>query len=163
MILIINICKERFHALEFVKPIEDILKKIGAQFKIKHYKELSEQDIKKSDKIIICGTSLADNEFLKNLKEFSWIKRYKKPLLGICGGSHIIGLLFGYKLKKKRQIGLKEIVLKHEFLGIKGKIKAYHLHQFHVLPELFKKDNVYATLFHPEVRNKELIENFAKI
>jgi len=69
----------------------------------------------------------------------------------------------GYKLKKNKQIGLKEINIKKEFLGVKGKIQAYHLHQFHVLPDLFKKDNIYATLFHPEVRNKEIIENFCKL
>jgi len=163
MILIINICKERLHAFEFVKPIEDILQLMDFQFLTKHYKEISEQDIKKADKIIICGTSLADNDFLKNIKKFSWIKYYENPILAICGGAHVIGLILGYKLKKNKQIGLKEITLKHKFLGIKGKIQAYHLHQFHVLPDLFKKDNFYGVLFHPEVRNKEIIVNFAKM
>ena len=163
MILIINICKERLHALEFVKPIEDILKNNKIGFKTKHYQEVSDSDLKSSDKVIICGTSLADNDFLKNMKKFSWIKYYEKPILAICGGAHIIGLSLGYKLKKKKQIGLKEIDIKKEFLGVKGKKSVYHLHQFHVLPELFKKDNIYATLFHPEVRNKEIIENFCKL
>lgn len=163
MILIINICKELLHALEFVNPVEDILKANEIPFFTKHYGKLSQQDIKKADKIIICGTSLADNEFLKNLKEFSWIKHYKKPILSICGGAHIIGLILGYKLKKNMQIGLKDVALSHEFLGVKGKLQVYHLHQFYVLPELFKKDNLYGVLFHPEVRNKDIIVNFAKI
>ena len=163
MILVINTCKERLHEFEFVKPIEDTLAKIDVEFKTKHYKEISEQDIKKADKIVICGTSLLDNDFLKNIKKLSWIKYYKKPILGICGGAHIIGLILGYKLKHKKQIGLKEITLKREFLGIKGKKSVYHLHQFHVLPDLFKKDNFYGVLFHPEVRNKEIIVNFAKM
>ena len=163
MILIIDICKERLHAFEFVKPIEDILKNNKFDHFVKHCLDITEAEIKKADKIIICGTSLADNDFLKHMKKFSWIKYYEKPILAICGGAHITGLLLGYKLKKKKQIGLKEIILKREFLGVKGKRNVYHLHQFYVLPELFKKDNFYATLFHPEVRNKDMIVNFARL
>jgi len=163
MILIVNICKQSLHAFEFVKPIEDILKSQKIDFFVKHYLDIDEADIKKADKIIICGTSLVDNDFLKNIKKFPWIKYYEKPILAICGGAHIIGLQLGYKLKKNKQIGLKEIDIKKEFLGVKGKRSVYHLHQFYVLPELFRKDNVYATLFHPEVRNKDMIVNFAKL
>src|SRR3989338_10060607 len=163
MILVINICKEPLHYFEFVKPIEDILKNNKVDYFTKYYREITDNDIKLADKVIICGTSLADNDFLKNMKKFSWIKYYEKPILAICGGAHIIGLSLGYKLKKKKQIGLKEIGIKKEFLGIKGKRSVYHLHQFHVFPDLFKKDNIYATLFHPEVRNKDMIVNFAKM
>ncbi|MBI2044309.1 hypothetical protein HYT24_03020 [Candidatus Pacearchaeota archaeon] len=160
MILVINICKEKLHELEFVKPIEDVLRENSKKFFTKHYKELNKKDLEKAEKAIICGTSLRDNEFLENTKKFSWIKDFKKPILGICGGSHIIGLALGYKLKKKKEIGLREINLDKEFLGIKGKIQVYHLHGLEVLPEVYYKDNFYATVFHPEVRNKKMIENF---
>jgi len=136
MILIVNISKERLHAFEFVKPIEDILKNNKVAYITKNYQEVSDSDLKSSEKVIICGTSLGNNDFLKNMKKFSWIKYYEKPILAICGGAHIIGLSLGYKLKKKKQIGLKEIDIKRGFFGVKGKIQAYHLHQFHVLPEL---------------------------
>ena len=119
------------------------------------------KDIEESEKIIICGTSIKDNEFLKNIKKFSWIKDYEKPILGICGGSHIIGLVLGKKIEKNEQIGLKKIKL--DFLGIKGEKEVYHLHGLEVLPETFKQGNIYATLFHPEVRNKEIIKNFIKL
>ncbi len=158
MILLINICKEKLHELEFVKPIEDITKKLG-KTKVVHYKNLKNKDIQQADKIIICGTSLKDNEFLKHLDKFSWIKNCKKPILGICGGSHIIGLILGGKIRKKTEIGLKRTKLKN-FLGITGEKEVYHLHNLQVLPETFQKNNLYATLFHPEVRNKEIILNF---
>ena len=160
-ILIINICNEKLHKLEFVKPIEDILNENKIKFKTKHYKNLIKKDLL-TDKIIICGTSLRDNNFLKNIKEFLWIKNYKKPLFGICGGSHIIGLISNHKLKNKKQIGLKEIKI-NKFLGIQGKKQVYHLHNFQVLPETFNQENFYATLFHPEVRNKEIIVNFCNL
>jgi GMP synthase-like glutamine amidotransferase len=163
MILIINICKEKLHELEFVKPVEDILKNQSINFFTKHCIQLKNSDIEKADKIIICGTSLKDNDFLMHLDKFSWIKNTKKQILGICGGAHIIGLILGNKLKKKKEIGLKDLIIRQKFLGSIGKLQVYHLHQFHILPEVFHKNNIYATLFHPEVRNKNLIAVFAKL
>ncbi len=159
MILIINLCKEKLHYYEFVKPIEDILKNKKIGFFTRHYNKISGNDLKKAEKIIICGTSLKDNGFLKDIKKFGWLKNFKKPVLGICGGAHIIGIVFGGKLEKKKEIGFKEIETRG-FLGINGKRQVYHLHQFYVLPEIYKKDNFYAVLFHPEVRNKDVIERF---
>jgi GMP synthase-like glutamine amidotransferase len=162
MLLIINICKEKLHELEFVKPIVDIVKKID-RVKVVNCQNLTIKDINSADKVIIAGTSLKDNDFLMHLDKFSWIKSTNKKILGICGGAHIIGLILGYKLKKKKEIGLKDLVLKKEFLGISEKLQVYHLHQFYALPEVYHKGNIYATLFHPEVRNKILIENFARL
>ncbi len=159
MILLINICKEKLHFYEFVKPIEDILSKNKIRFFTKHYKEIDKKDLEKADKIIICGTSLKDNEFLNYMDKFQWIKDYKKPIFGICGGAHVIGLILGNKLKKIKEIGLKKIFIKN-FLGINEEREVYHLHQFYVLPEIYNKGNIYATLFHPEVRNKDIIVNF---
>jgi len=165
MILLINICKEKLHFYEFVKPVGDILSNAeGPKVKgfIRHYTCLTKRDLAKASKVIICGTSLKDNEFLKNLKQFDWIPLSSKPILGICGGAHVMGLALGRKLKKKKEIGLKLLNLKREFLGSKGKKQVYHLHKFQVLQEVFYKKNLYATLFHPEVRNKEMILEFVK-
>ena|SRR3989338_8606371 len=182
MILIISTCANSLHELEFVNPIEDILKSNNINFQTKHYTQITEKDIKYSDKIIISGTSLADNEFLKpnNLKKFSWIKSYNKPILGICAGAHIIGLAFGGKLKKKKQIGMIKIAFNKEFLGIKDIQEVYNLHGLYVdfkkvkdfevyaenqCPQAIKhrKLPIYCTLFHPEVRQKAMIINFAKL
>ncbi|MBI2004350.1 hypothetical protein HYS72_02700 [Candidatus Pacearchaeota archaeon] len=66
MILIINICKEKLHYFEFVKPIEDILRKENIEYQTIYYKKLTDKELlnKKLEKIIICGTSLKDNEYL---------------------------------------------------------------------------------------------------
>tara|TARA_Y100000296_G_scaffold87115_1_gene129897 strand:+ start:3194 stop:3682 length:489 start_codon:yes stop_codon:yes gene_type:complete len=162
MILIINICKEKLHEFEFVKPIENVLKEKKRKFNTKHYSKIIDNDLL-ADKIIICGTSLRDNYFLKDLRFFKWLKKFNKPVLGICGGAHIIGLILGYILKTKREIGLRKINIEKEFLEIKGKRKVYHLHKFYTLPETFNYKNFYTTLFHPEVRNKELIVNFSNL
>ena len=161
MILIINVCKEKLHYYEFVKPVEDILSKNKIKFFTKHYKKISKADLEKAAKIIICGTSLKDNKFLKDFKKFQWIKTFGKPVFGICGGAHIIGLICGGKLKEKKEIGMKETKIKN-FLGVKGKKQVYHLHKFYVLPDVYKNKKIYATLFHPEVRNKEIVVNFCR-
>ena len=178
MILIINICKEKLHYYEFVKPVEDILQENGAKYFLKHYSEITEEDLKKADKIIICGTSPYDNEFIGSSEKFDWLRDVDKPVLGICGGMEIIGLIFGGKLKKKTEIGFYTEKFFKYFLGLKGEKEVYHLHNYHVLFgddfEVFSKSgnvvqavkykdkNIYGVLFHPEVRNKEMIVRFAK-
>ena len=69
-------------------------------------------DVDDYDKIIICGTALEDNEFLKNLNKFSWLKNTDKEVLGICSGMQIIALMFGAKLTKQREIGMAKIKCK---------------------------------------------------
>ncbi len=176
MMLIINICKEPLHELEFVRPLENILKNKKVKFFTRHYKKISKKDLSKSDKVIICGTSLKDNDFISNIGKFNWIKTCNKPVLGICGGMQAIGIVFGGKLKRKQEIGLYDENFNKKFLGIKGKKKVYHLHDNYVtLPKEFcrytsseipqaikhKTRPVYGVLFHPEARNKEMIMKFA--
>lgn len=175
MILIVNICKEKLHYYEFVKPIEDVVKETN-ECRVKSYKTVEEKDFKEAEKIIISGTSLQDNEFLKNIKSFDWIRDYGKPILGICGGMQIIGAIFNGQLRKKPEIGFYFENFKKSFLGLSGRQEVYHLHNFYItIPENFinyagkipqairhKNKEVYACLFHPEVRQKDLIRNFCK-
>jgi len=159
MILIINICNEKFHYFEFVKPIEDILIKNKIKFETKHYKKITKNDLEKASKIIICGTSLKDNEFLKHIDNFNWIKNFNKPILGICGGMHILGLIYDGKIQKNKQIGLIDneyhlhhyLVNSNEFTYSKNKNQMKH-----------KSKPFQGILFHPEVRNKEIILDFVK-
>ncbi|MEF8848228.1 MAG: gamma-glutamyl-gamma-aminobutyrate hydrolase family protein [Candidatus Thermoplasmatota archaeon] len=175
MILVLNICKEVLHSLEFVKPIEDIIKRNGSNYVTHKYDEIEEKKIIKFDKVIICGTSLYDSFYLKNIERFKWIKSFKKPILGICAGMQILLLINGGTLHKNKEIGLKRIYFKKEFLGLNREVEVYELHKYYVSS---KKVNVYAessfcpqaikfrdypyygVLFHPEVRNKILINEF---
>lgn len=174
-ILIINICKERLHYFEFVKPLEDILKKNNIKYFTIHYKKLRKKDLEKTSKIIICGTSLKDNEFTENINKFLWIKNIKKSILGICGGMQLIGLEFKGRLKKRTEIGFYKENFKIDFLGLNGENEVYHLHNNYIALsrefEIFSKNKIiqavkhkareiYCVLFHPEVRNKKMILNF---
>ena len=178
MILIIKICNKRFHYFEFIKPIEDILKKNKIKYKTIHYKNVSDKILNTTEKIIISGTSLKDNGFIRDISNFNWIKQRNIPILGICGGMHILGLIFDGELKKQQEIGLTNIELKKEFLGFIGKIEVYELHNLYAISNEFevfgkskkcsqavkhKNNPFFGVLFHPEVRNKDLIVNFVNI
>ncbi len=178
MILLIKTNKESLHELEFVKPIENILKQNKIGFFTMHYSKLSMKIINSSEKIIICGTSLQDNEFAEDISKFKWIKDCEKPILGICAGMQIISLVFGGKLDKKPEVGFYKENFTKEFLGLKGEHEVYHLHNNYItFPKEFesfteskilqaikhKTKNIFGVLFHPEVRNKELILNFINL
>jgi len=174
-VLVIKTNKEPLHDLEFVKPIENILKKANLKYSIKHYLEIYDKDLKKADKIIICGTSLKDNKFINDKNSFEWIKDSSKSLLGICAGMQIICLVFNGKIKEKQEIGFYKENFKKEFLGVNGEQDVYHLHNnYCIFSEDFeefteskipqaikhKSKKIYGVLFHPEVRNPRIIETF---
>jgi GMP synthase (glutamine-hydrolysing) len=179
MILVINVCKERLHELEFVKPVEDILKKNNIKFFRRHFLNVRKDDMRKADRVIICGTSLRDDYFLSYIDKFNWIKNFNKPILGICAGMQIIGLVFKGDLRKKVEIGFYNENFERNFLGLKGRKEVYHLHNNYVCFsaefEVFCKGNnieqavkhrdkeIYCVLFHPEVRQKEMIVRFAEL
>ena len=178
MILIIKLCKQKMHNLEFVKPIRDILKKNYIKYITIFYKEVNKKILLDVDKVIISGTSLFDNDFAKNSSYFHWIKKFKKPILGICGGFQILGLIYNGNRIKSKKIGLSKIKFYKEFLGLEGEIEVYELHNYSIhsndyeiyaisdkCPEAIKHKNLpfYGVLFHPEVRNKDMIINFTNL
>ncbi len=178
--LIINVCKHELHYFEFVKPIVDIVAKSGCKYEVVHINQLKKDHIDSSGRIIICGTSLRDFEYEK--KDFTWIKSFDKPLLGICAGFQVICGSYGQKTKKRLDIGLKNVFFEKNFLGMEENGQVYCLHnkiitkdshferEFevcghseHIQAIKMHTKPIYGTLFHPEVRNKSIIENFLYI
>ena len=172
-ILIISACKEKMHELEFVRPIE----KIVGECDIKNFIEVDLEVANKYSHIIISGTSLQDDSFLKSLDKFDWLKDFGGKVLGICAGFQILGLVFGGVQNKETEIGYYFENFDKTFLGLEGKHEVYHLHNNKVnFSEDFevyssseegviqavkhKEKDFYGVLFHPEVRNKKLIEGF---
>lgn len=175
MILIISTCKEKLHELEFVQPIKDIIKEAGKESFVVSCFNLKKEDVDIADKIIICGTSLRDEEYLKGLNKFELLKYTEKPVLGICAGMQVISLIFGGRLKKQTEIGMTRVKFEKGFLGLKGEREVYGLHNYCALPpkgfEVFAKGScvqaikhkereIYGVLFHPEVRQNGLTSKF---
>lgn len=179
-LLLINICKLNLHIHEFVRPIFDICMKITENITIINYLDLNWDKLKEFDKIIICGTGLKDFEYIQNLDKFYWLKNFSKPVLGICGGGQIIAKIFGAKIKIGKEIGMKdiEIIEDDHLIGefIFSQVYCLHNNYFEIplgfkliaktkYPQIIKNQNlnIYAILFHPEVRCENLIINFLNL
>ena len=139
-ILLVDLCfeKDSLSQYEFVHPIRDTLQKVGFLCNILHYTEVKPQDLANHDKIILCGTGLLDNVYAEHLQLFSWIKDFKKPILGICAGMQVISAVYGGSIVPNQAIGLEEIeiVRASPLLGEPRQIEGYHLHNYAVtLPE----------------------------
>lgn len=183
MILIVDLCfePESLSCSEFVDPISDALKRAGFSCRVVHFTEITEEELKECDRIILCGTALKDNIYADRLESFSWIRNCEKPILGICAGMQVIGAVFGGRIVPQPAIGLEriEVVRESPLLGEPREIEGYHLHTFGVsLPDGFlllagtpervaafqqNARPVYGIIFHPEVRNKWIIERFAAL
>ncbi len=177
MILIIdmNYKKNSLGFDEFVSPITLIVKSQG-DFSIKHYLEVTSQDLAESDKIILSGTTLKDTATLNHSEKFMWLKETDKPVLGICAGMQTIGLVFGCRLTRCLEIGMTKISTIKENPLFNGDFEAYSLHSY-CLEDLVdfevwarsakciqaikhKEKQISGVLFHPEVRNPNMLKQF---
>lgn len=183
MILLVDLCyeKDSLSRYEFVLPIANVLRRAAVSHKILHYTELNGDQLDSADKIILCGTAMKDNAYCERIDQFSWMRSCEKPMLGICAGMQVIGSAFGGEIVPQPAIGLEkiEIIRDTPLLGEPREIDGYHLHNFGVtLPEDFEiiagrperveafchRDRfICGIIFHPEVRNRWIVERFANL
>ncbi len=179
MILIVdmNHKKDSLAFSEFILPIISVAKKTDTCI-AKHYSDINQKEIEKYSKIILSGTALKDNTYLKDADKLAWLKKTNTPVLGICAGMQIISAVFGSDTKKCMEIGMTEIETVKKNPLFTGNFSAYELHNWTVdIPSNFcilakskkcaqaikhKKKDIYGILFHPEVRNREIIGRFAQ-
>jgi len=177
MILIVdmNSTENPFGFYEFVLPIISIAEELE-KCTAKHYLEVNEKSLDGYDKIILSGSALKDTVTFYQTARFKWLKDCNKPVLGICAGMQTIGLVFGGRVEKCREIGMTKIETSEENLLFFSTFKVYALHNYALVPSAdfkvlaksadcvhamkHKWKDVYGVLFHPEVRNKEVVERF---
>jgi GMP synthase-like glutamine amidotransferase len=177
MILVVdmNSTENPFGFNEFVLPIVAVVEELE-KCDIRHYLEVNEKDLTGYNKIILSGSALKDTVTLNQTMRFRWLKNYSKPVLGVCAGMQTIGLVFGGHIEKCREIGMTEIVVLKENILFSSTFKVYALHNYALAPSAefevlaksascvhsikHKQKDVYGVLFHPEVRNQEVIERF---
>ncbi len=163
---------------EFVSPIVSVVQPIE-ECKVKHFLEIEPKELEGYSRIVLSGTALKDHSTLAQIDKFSWIKTYGNPILGICAGMQTIGLIFGEPLTACLQIGMTKIKTLKKNPLFQGDFKAYALHNysvgacqnFEVLAEStkcvqaikHKQKNIYGILFHPEVRNQDMLQRFIQL
>lgn len=179
-ILLINSAEPEVR--NFVEPIENILRKNSTNYITVEYGNLLITKVEDFDSVIISGSPQGDDIIESHQPFFQWIKTFKKPILGICAGHHIIGYMFGAAIYNSQEIECGEIeinVLKPSpiFNNLSNTFKGIAMHNDSIsVPEGFeliastqtcnnqamkKRDLDWYTLqFHPEIENPEIILNF---
>ena len=179
MILIVdlNFRRDSLGFYEFVLPIAYAIGDLDV-CSFRHYSDITPADVTKSSGIILSGTPLKDHATLNELAKFTWLKNCQKPVLGICAGMQTIALLFGAKLEKCLSLGMTRIVTTASNPLFSSIFQAYTLHNyslksskvFEILAESEKcvqaikhrNKDIFGVLFHPEVRNPEIIQRFVQ-
>jgi GMP synthase (glutamine-hydrolysing) len=184
-ILLVDSCYEAdsLSQYEFVRPVQRVLERTGFSCQVCHISLLDEERLKGCDKVVLCGTALKDNEYLNHLERYTWLKEGDWPVLGICAGMQIIAAIFGGEVRSRPgpAIGLEkiEVVRESDILGPSRKIEVYHIHSLdptlpegfislagtELSPEAFSHCSlpIWGLLFHPEVRNRWILENYANL
>lgn len=162
---------------EFVLPIAALTGKLD-EYTVKHYLKVNKEELNQCDRVILSGTALKDTATLYQPEKFQWLKETEKPVLGICAGMETIGMVYGMRLAKCLEIGMTQITTVKENPFVSGNFKAYSLHSYcnefsgdfevwatsakctQIIKH--KQKPIYGVLFHPEVRNQELINFFCK-
>ncbi|RXE56118.1 glutamine amidotransferase [Methanoculleus taiwanensis] len=180
MILIVDLSwrKDSLGADEFVRPVVQIVESMHARNTVRHFAEVDDGLLDEADAVILCGTALMDNVFADRTEEFSHLRSYQKPVLGICAGMQIIARLFGGAIVPCSEIGMTEILRSVNDPLFDGyeRFSAFELHTFSVEPPeslevLARSDTcvqairhrtlpVYGVMFHPEVRNEWIVTRF---
>jgi GMP synthase-like glutamine amidotransferase len=163
---------------EFVASIVSVVAPLE-ECEVKHFLDIKPQELKCYSKIVLSGTALKDHATLKQLEKFNWLKTSDKPVLGICAGMQTISLVFGDPLTKCLQIGMIEITTLKTNPLFQDNFRSYALHNYSVAPSQtfdalaestkciqaikHRQKNIYGLLFHPEVRNKEILKRFIQL
>jgi GMP synthase-like glutamine amidotransferase len=180
MILIIDMNWKRDSLAfnEFVLPIVSVVQPLE-ECEVKHFLDIESEQLDGYSKIVLSGTTLKDHATLKQVAKFNWVKKCDKSILGICAGMQTISLVFDQPLMNCLQIGMTEITTLKDNPLFQGDFKAYVLHNysvehsqtFEVLAESskciqaikHKQKKIYGVLFHPEVRNQDIVKRFIQI
>ena len=177
MILVVDMNSRRASLAfyEFVDPIITIAAELDESF-VRHYSELTQQDLNNCSKIVLSGSPLKDTATLAQIDRFKWLADFDKPVLGICAGMQTICLFFGSQLVKCSELGMTQVKTIKANSLFSSSFRVYALHNYAIKPSStfdvlaesekcvhaikHKSKEIYGVLFHPEVRNKVIIQNF---
>ena len=180
MILIVDLCYRpgSLSAFEFVDPIASIVRETGREHCVRHYTAVDAGTVENADAVILCGTALKDNGYIDRIAMFSWIRECDGPVLGICAGMQVIGLVFGGELVSTPEIGMTSVRVSRDdplFAGTTS-FEAYELHTYALDPpgdlEVLAVSDIcvqavrhrtrpiIGVMFHPEVRNEWAVQRF---
>jgi len=146
---------------------------------LKHYVDVEVEEVTAAGRVIICGTALADDDYLEHLDDFEWLSHTETPVLGICAGMQLVALHNGARLVEGKEIGMTSVEPVEDNPIVPEPIEAYGLHKydladldmFRVLARsptcvqaiVHRGRPLYGVLFHPEVRRGNVVSRFLEL
>jgi len=182
-ILLVNNAEREI--IEFVWRIEQMLDAAQIGTDTISYLEAATVKADRYDGVILSGSPRGDDIVDHHLPYFKWLKAYRKPVLGICAGHHLIGKLYGADLLRSVEPEDGDFPVHIDvsdplFAGLGRTFVTRQMHNDSItLPQGFvllahadlcgveamvhREKPLYSTQFHPEYRNPSIILNFADI
>ncbi len=166
-----------------------ILQSLGFESEMVKMKDIRNINLNLSRGLIISGSPilLTDEDHGNTHEKFSFIKELEIPVLGVCFGHQIIGLLYGASISIGNEIsGLQSVDIFNRntiFTSLNTQEQFYESHREEItLPDNFqllassetchnetmkhKSRPLYGIQFHPEISGdagKVLLKNFAEV
>ena len=178
----------------YMGQLRSLLKKNGVRYKIKDFRKVSMRDTKDVDAIILSGgAGISNNPYFPEFsKEADLIKKFRKPILGICLGfeiichayesestetkifSHLERGIFRIKIRKKDDIfkGCPKIMKvfdchRWSFIRASKKLEVLATSRDGIEAVKHRTKPIYGVQFHPEVtwnnQGYMAFENFLKM
>jgi GMP synthase-like glutamine amidotransferase len=174
-VLLVSTCAEPFSDAEFVAPLERIACDAGTAIESCRLGTLNSVPERVSH-ILLAGTALQDDKYLKEIGAVKRLLETGVPLLAVCSGMHLLAAASGGEIIAQREIGMVAVETLVENPLCAGRFEAFALHRHAVEPgprlEMLARSEgcaqvvrhrelpAWGVLFHPEVRNEQLVRSF---
>lgn len=174
-VLLVSTCGELLSEAEFVAPLERIVRETGAMVETGRLGVLDGVP-QGASHILLAGTALQDDQYLKEIDAVERLLGAGLPLLAVCSGMQLLAAACGGEIIAQREIGMVAVETLVENPLCAGRFEAFALHRHAVEPgpwlEVLARSEgcaqmvrhrelpAWGVLFHPEVRNEQLVRSF---
>ena len=182
-ILIVNSAEP--NRSEFSDSIKEILSNQLVESEVVEYRDCLTVQLDDFNGVIISGSPQGDDIVEHHQPFFQWVKAYQRPVLGICAGHHVIGVMYGAKYLRSEEPESEDVLVEvlradklFENMPVEFDVRQMHNDSI-TLPSRFlhlaksktcfnqamrhAEKPLYTLQFHPEFINHKILLNFVAL